>query len=134
MEKFFIRWAANALGLFLAARLPSALALQFHDGLTEFIPSQILPLWAVIIIAGLILALVNTFIRPIVMLFTCLVNILTMGLFSIVINIAMIFVTSWLMENFFAAGFVPLNPAGIIAAVVAAVIIGIVNAIFHKVF
>ncbi len=134
MERFFVRWAANAVGLFLAANfLPDPFHISFVAGSTEFLPGQPVPNWAVILIAGLILAAVNTFVRPLVDMFTCLINLLTMGLFSIVVNIAMIFVASWLMDKLLGAGFVTF-PEGILAALAAALVIGVINNIFDRVF
>jgi len=133
LEKFFIRWAANAVGLFVAAQLPGMFGLSFPEGLSEYFPGQVVPAWAVILLAALILALVNTFVRPLVSMFTCVINFFTLGLFSIVVNIAMVFVTSWIMQSLFAAGFITF-PAGILAALAAAFIVGVINSIFNRIF
>src|SRR3989304_4216401 len=133
MKKFFARWAANAVGLFVASQLPLDLAIHFREGVSSYLPTPFPP-WAVVIAAALVLALVNTFVRPLVMVFTCLVNLLTMGLFTLVVNAAMIGLTSWAMANLLGAGFVALDPAGFLAAVVAAIIIGVLNSIFNKIF
>jgi putative membrane protein len=45
---------------------------------------------------GLIFGLVNALVRPIVSLLSLPITILTLGLFTIVINAAMLFLTSWL--------------------------------------
>ena len=136
MEKFFARWAANALGLFVAGQVlvMVGLRLDFHSWSTDYLPDRDLPAWSAILVAALVLALVNTFVRPLVMVFTCLINFLTMGLFTLVVNAAMIGVTSWAMERFLGAGFVTINPAGLIAALAASVIIGVLNSIFNKLF
>ncbi|MDP2726676.1 MAG: phage holin family protein [Dehalococcoidia bacterium] len=135
MERFFARWAASALGLFVAAQLPGTFAIHFREGVSSYLPNnQHLPVWAVILAAALILALVNTFVRPLVVVFTCLINFLTLGLFTLVVNVAMIFVTSWIMDRFLDAGFISLGPQGVLAALAAAIIVGIVNFIFNKIF
>ncbi len=133
MKKFFARWAANAAGLFVASQLPLDIAIHFREGASSYLPTPFPP-WAVVIAAALVLALVNTFVRPLVMVFTCLVNLLTMGLFTLVVNAAMIGLTSWAMDNLLGAGFVALDPAGFLAALVAAIIIGVINSIFNKIF
>lgn len=46
--------------------------------------------------SGLILALVNAFIRPILLLLTCPFTILTLGLFILVVNALMLLLTAWL--------------------------------------
>lgn len=134
MEKFFARWAANALGLFAAAQLPGPWGLHFQAGATSYLPGTPLPEWSVVLVAALVLALANTFVRPLVMAFTCLINLLTMGLFTLVVNAAMVFVTSWALDQVLKAGFVSLSATGILAALVAAVIVGILNSIFNRVF
>ena len=137
MERFFARWAANAVGLFLAAQLVGivGLQLQFREWSTALLPGNVLPAWSAILVAGLALALVNTFVRPLVMVFTCLINLLTMGLFTIVVNAAMIAVTSRAMDEFLnGAGFIDLSPSGLLAALAAAIITGLVNSIFNKIF
>jgi len=45
---------------------------------------------------GLIFGLVNAFVRPLVGLLSLPITILTLGLFTIVINAAMLYLTSWL--------------------------------------
>jgi putative membrane protein len=45
---------------------------------------------------GLIFGLVNAFVRPIVSFLSLPITILTLGLFTIVINAAMLYLTSWI--------------------------------------
>ena len=45
---------------------------------------------------GLIFGVVNAFVRPIVSLLSLPITILTLGLFTIVINAAMLYLTSWI--------------------------------------
>lgn len=136
MEKFVARWAANALGLFVAAQVLGlvGLRLYFQELRTDYLPGTVFPAWSAVLVAALVLALVNTFVRPLVIVFTCLINFLTMGLFTLLVNAAMVLVTSWAMDRFLGAGFVALDPAGLLAATGAAVIVGIINSIFNKIF
>lgn len=53
----------------------------------------------------IILALVNTFIKPIIQLITLPVNILTLGLFSLVINAFMLMIAGWIAPGFEVEGF-----------------------------
>lgn len=52
-------------------------------------------IWELLIIAA-IFGLVNAFIRPLVTLLTCPLVILTLGLFVIVINMLMLWLTTWI--------------------------------------
>jgi len=56
-------------------------------------------------LAGFILGLVNTFIRPIIKLLAIPVNILTLGLFNIIINAGMLWVVDYFVDNFKISGF-----------------------------
>ncbi len=57
------------------------------------------------IAAAVLLALVNTWLRPVVLLLTLPVNVLTLGLFTLVINAAMLGLVSWLLPGFHIADF-----------------------------
>jgi putative membrane protein len=52
------------------------------------------------IAAAVVLALVNTYLRPLVVVLTLPINILTLGLFTLVINAAMLELVSWLIPAF----------------------------------
>ena len=52
------------------------------------------------ITAAVVLALVNTYLRPLVVLLTLPINILTLGLFTLVINALMLELVSWLIPAF----------------------------------
>ncbi len=58
------------------------------------------------IAAAILLALVNTYLRPFVVLLTLPINVLTLGLFTLVINALMLKLVSWLLyPNFVIEGF-----------------------------
>src|SRR5665811_464511 len=56
-------------------------------------------------LAGLILGLVNTLIRPIIKVLAMPINILTLGLFNIIINAGMLWVVDYFVDNFRISGF-----------------------------
>jgi putative membrane protein len=53
-----------------------------------------------LIVTSLVLALINTYLRPLVVILTLPINILTLGLFTIVINAGMLKLVSWLIPAF----------------------------------
>ncbi|HEV7985450.1 MAG TPA: phage holin family protein [Steroidobacteraceae bacterium] len=71
------------------------------------------------LLAALVLGVVNFLVRPILILITLPVTILTLGLFLIVINALMLMLTSALVPGFMVADFV--------SALVAAVLLGLLN-------
>lgn len=101
-----IRWVVSSLGLWIAAGiLNGAVDYQQQAG--------------VVIIAGLILAIFNAVLRPLLVLLSVPALLLTLGLFMLVIN----GVTVWLV----AAVYSPLQIDGFGAAILTGVIIGLVN-------
>lgn len=86
MIRFLVRILANALAIYLAAYF----VLNFN------FPIRLPQDWKLLILAGFILAVLNTIIRPILKLISAPLIILTLGLFSIVINMA----TLWLLTQF----------------------------------
>jgi len=105
-SRFFIRWLVCSLGLWIAAGL-------LNNRITY--NSQI----GVIIIAGLILAIVNAIIKPLVIILSLPAILFTLGLFMIVINGLMILLVSKL--------YTPLHVTNFWGAILAGVIIGLVN-------
>lgn len=73
----------------------------------------------VIVIAGLILALVNAIIKPIVVILSLPAILFSLGLFMIVINGLMVMLVSWLYS--------PLHVTNFGAAMLAGMVIGLVN-------
>lgn len=57
------------------------------------------------LVVAVVLALVNIIIRPIVLFLTLPINILTLGLFTLVINALMVMLASWFVPGFEIAGF-----------------------------
>jgi putative membrane protein len=52
-----------------------------------------------------VLAHVNAYLRPLVVVLTLPINILTLGLFTLVINALMLMLVSWLIPTFHVEGF-----------------------------
>ncbi len=73
--------------------------------------------------AALVIGLVNIFIRPLVVLLTLPVTILTLGLFALVINTLMVMLAAWIVPGFDIASFW--------WALVFSIVLGIVNMLFR---
>lgn len=70
------------------------------------------------VVVSVILALVNAFIRPVVSLLTLPLNILTLGLFSLVITALMVMLTSAIVPGFEVSGFVAALLFGVVLSLV----------------
>ncbi|MFT0848787.1 phage holin family protein [Actinomycetaceae bacterium L2_0104] len=113
--KLLVRALVNALGLWLCIQIVSGISVT---GSSEYV-------WLYYILAGVVLALVNMLIRPIVMILSLPLYILTLGLFFVVVNAAMLGLASWI-TGIFAVGF---HVNGFWAALLGGIVIGIVNVI-----
>jgi len=69
------------------------------------------------IIVGVILGLINSFIKPIITLLTLPITILTLGLFLLVINGAMVLFAGALLDGFTVSGLIPAILFSILLAV-----------------
>lgn len=87
-----IRWGVTSLALFAAAWLVPGIQVDGNA-------------WVIYIATAVILGLVNALIRPLLTLLTCPLILLTLGLFTLVINALMLWLTSYLAVNFFGVGF-----------------------------
>jgi putative membrane protein len=105
-----IRWAINAVALYAAIALV--------PGLTPDNPN-----WTAYIWMALIFGLVNALVRPILQLLTCPLILLTLGLFTLVINTLMLYVTSY-VGDLFGVG---LAIDGFLSAFLGAVIISVIS-------
>lgn len=88
---------------------------------------SITPWWWAVVIA-LVLGFINTFVKPIVKLLALPVTILTIGLFSFVINGLMILLCAWIVPAFQIDGFWP----AMLYSVVLGVVSWVLNLIFRK--
>jgi putative membrane protein len=55
--------------------------------------------------AAVALGLINAFVRPLVVLFTLPLTVLTLGLFLLVVNAAMLNLAAWFVDGFIVEGF-----------------------------
>lgn len=62
-----------------------------------FIPQFYVTNWVAALVASIVLAVLNLFVKPILFLLTLPVTIVTFGCFSFVINAMMLSLTSWLV-------------------------------------
>jgi len=79
-----------------------------------------------LIIVAVIFGLINAFIRPIVKLLTLPINVVTLGLFTLVINTLMLILTIWLSDSLSLIGGMFEN---ILVAFIGAIIISIISMI-----
>jgi putative membrane protein len=92
--QLILRWLITAVALFVAARVVPGITIQDSNALT-----------AVLIMAA-VFGFVNAVIRPLLNLLSCPLILLTLGLFTLVVNTICFLLSSWLAQNVFGVGFV----------------------------
>ena len=112
MTGFFLRAAVAALGLWLATQILPGL--QF-DG----------P-WA-LIGAALLLGLVNAIVRPIAVILTLPLTLLTLGLFLLVVNAGMVGLVALLLDGFRVSSFWTALGASLIVSIVSWAASGLIS-------
>jgi putative membrane protein len=75
------------------------------------------------VIAAVVLGALNLFIRPILLILTLPINILTLGLFSLVIDALLVMLASMLVPGFLVVGFW--------TAFLFAIVLMVINWVFH---
>lgn len=103
--KIFIQWFLHALAVAIAAYLIPGITVA------GAIPALIL---------ALVLAAINTFIRPVLMVLTMPLSIMTLGLFALVLNTLLIMVAAAIVPGVAVAGFFSALIFGIVLALVSA--------------
>lgn len=102
-----IRWIINALLLmFIPYVVPGVSVASFFSAL----------------ITALILALINAIIKPILVIFTLPINILTLGLFTLVINGLLFWFAGSIIKGFEIAGFWPAFWAALVYSIISTLI------------
>lgn len=77
------------------------------------------------LVAAVVLGVINAFIKPILIILTLPINILTLGLFTLVINALIIILTSNLVPGFKVDGF--------LWALIFSIVLSLINSFLHKI-
>ncbi len=117
--KLLIRWAITSLALFVAAWLLPGIDVD-SDG------------WVVYAVMAVILGLVNATVRPLLKLLTCPLILLTLGLFTLVINgltlwLASAIAVHWLHIGFYIRDFWSAFLGALIVSIVTVVLSAMLN-------
>ena len=102
LGKLLVRAIFGALGLWVASKLVAGVT---FDNMTA------------LVIAALVLGVVNAVVRPVIIVLTLPLTIVTLGLFLLIVNAAMIWLTSLVVPGFHLHGWI----AGILAAIITGV-------------
>jgi putative membrane protein len=112
--KLLFHWILSAAAIMIAA--------HFVPGAEASIRGAFL--------AAVVLGVLNLFLRPIILIFTLPITLLTLGLFSLVINAALVLLASYVMHLFAMSGFV-FVVGGFVSALWFSIALTVINWVFH---
>jgi putative membrane protein len=112
LRRLAVTWLFNIVALWVAAEILSGIGYDDNE-------------W-VLVLAALVFSLANIFIKPLVILFTLPLVILTLGIALFFVNLLMLYLTSWVVDEFTVDSFG--------AAILATLIIWVVNMILEALF
>ena len=105
--KLFFHWFIATLSILIAAYIVPGVSVTLTGAL----------------IAAVVLGALNLFIRPILLILTLPITILTLGLFSLVINALLVMLASYLVPGFLVADF--------LTALLFALVLAVINWVFN---
>ncbi len=106
--KLAVRWATNLVGLLVAAYLTKGINYDTTSSLA---------------LAALVLAVVNVTIKPLLVVLSLPVQVLTLGLFTFVINGLMLIVVSALVPGF--------SVSGLLASILGSIVVSVVGGLLY---
>lgn len=90
MTRLLLKWVLNCFALYFVMKIIPGIQIdRFQD----------------LLIATLVIGLLNAFLRPIIILLTLPVTMLTLGLFTLVINGLLFYLAAYLVSGFHVTGF-----------------------------
>jgi putative membrane protein len=114
MLQFVITWLATAVSLMVTAFIvPGFTVVSFSSA----------------VVGAAVLGLVNAVVKPILVLFTLPLTILTLGLFLLVVNAIALGLVSYLTPGLTIAGFFP----AVFGSIVLTIVSGLINQLFPTV-
>ncbi len=119
MSKILLRWLINAIGLYLA------IGTDIISGIT----AEDTGIVAILALA-FVLGIFNVLLRPLLKLLTCPVILLTLGLFTLVIN-AVLFWLTGVIGNLFNIGY---SVDGFVPALLGGIVVGLANMVLTILF
>ncbi len=113
MKLFVWRWLINCISILVVANLVKGVVVESFLSL---------------LMAAVFLGVLNAVIRPVLLIFTLPINILTLGLFTLIINALILFMVAFFVPGFAVGSFF----STVFAALLISVISMILSAVFRQ--
>ena len=125
MKKFLLQIVSAGLGLWLSSIWIKGVYITAQSG-SNFFGIPLTAWWQVLALLAIVLGLLNYFLKPLLKLLSLPLEIITLGLFTIVINMGLIWALDQMFDEFYVSGVLPLFYI--------TVIIWALNIILNKIF
>ena len=127
MIDLLVKILINAIGVYVAVLIVPQISFPAADNLLKLEGN-----WWQVIVVALILALINSYVKPIVKALSFPITLLTLGLFSLVLNALLLLLVAFLADyadiNFTIGGFPPNFTAdAFVGALLGSIVISIVS-------
>ena len=90
MKTLLLRWTVNTLALLVVVNVVSGISVAR---------------WETLLVGALVIGLLNAFLRPVLFFLTLPVTVVTLGLFTLVLNGIIFYLAAWLVKGFYVTGF-----------------------------
>ena len=92
MTNFLVRWGINSVAIFIVAHIVKGVEVSST---------------AIVLVIALVIGIINAFLRPLILMVTLPINILSLGLLTLFINGALFYLVSTIVKGFVITGFWP---------------------------
>lgn len=113
MRRFLLKWFITAISIFVVANVFDLIYIQNLG---------------VLVLAALLLGILNVFVRPMLLVLTLPINLVSLGLFTLVINGFLLYATAGLVSGFNITSFWK----ALLAAVLISIVTAMINVLIHK--
>jgi len=117
MVGLVLRWIANAIAIYMVASLLTGMRVDSAQDA---------------IIAGAVLGIINSVVRPVLVVLTLPVTLLTLGFFYFVISAFCLWLTSWFLDGFEVTGYLTTFVAALLVGFISAVITSVLHGAARK--
>ena len=117
-QKLFWYTVGGVLSIYLAALFVTGVSLEIIPGQNTFFGIEFTEQWQLLLIVGGMLGVINVFVKPIISLLTFPLRILTLGVFTLIVNMFVIWILDILFLELIIIGLIPLFFKAVIALII----------------
>jgi putative membrane protein len=108
LSRLLLHIIAGIISIWIVVSIVPGVKIEIIPNVSAFFEIQLIALWQVLILIGSILGLINFLIKPILNAITLPLKILTLGLFGLIINMAIIWIIDIMFLELKILGLIPL--------------------------